>query len=196
MSVVSTGSISIWSLESAFISHAELDSHADSCCIGKKASKFHETSQTVDVSAFLSTLGQACSVPIVSAALAYDQTYTYETFILIIHQALHFPTKEHNLLNPNQLRLNDVQVHDCPQFLLENSTDLSHLIYFPKEDIKLHLQLDGVISYLPVANIEKDFDEIGKRLSTKITLPMSSNYQPELDVSPVLDSECANYFQS
>jgi hypothetical protein len=57
---------------------------------------------------------------------------------------------EHNLLNPNQLRLNDVQVYDCPRFLLENPTDLSHSIYFPNENLKLHLQLDGVISYLPV----------------------------------------------
>jgi ribosomal protein L15 len=150
MSVVSTRSISIQSLESAFISHAELDSHADTCCVGKNAYIFHETSRTVDVSAFLSTLGQARSVPIVSAALAYDHPYTYETFILIIHQALHFPTMEHNLLNPNQLRLNDVQVYDCPRFLLENPTDLSHSIYFPNENLKLHLQLDGVISYLPV----------------------------------------------
>jgi hypothetical protein len=84
MSVVSTRSISIQSLESAFISHAE------------------------------------------------------------------FPTMEHNLLNPNQLRLNNVQVYDCPRFLLENPTDLSHSIYFPNENLKLHLQLDGVISYLPV----------------------------------------------
>jgi hypothetical protein len=150
MSVVSTRSISIQSLESTFISHAELDSHADTCCIGKNAYIFHETSRMVDVSAFLSTLGQAQSVPIVSAALAYDHPYTYETFILIIHQALHFPTMEHNLLNPNQLRLNNVQVYDCPRFLLENPTDLSHSIYFPNENLKLHLQLDGVISYLPV----------------------------------------------
>jgi hypothetical protein len=128
MSVVSTRSISIQSLESAFTSHTELDSHADTCCIGKNAYIFYETSRTVDVSAFLSTLGQARSIPIVSAALAYDHPYTYETFILIVHQALHFPTMEHNLLNPNQLWLNNVQVHDCPRFLIENPTNLSHSI--------------------------------------------------------------------
>jgi hypothetical protein len=43
-----------------------------------------------------------------------------------------------------------VQVYDCPRFLLKNPTDLSHSIYFPNENLKLHLQLDGVISYLPV----------------------------------------------
>jgi hypothetical protein len=47
-----------------------------------------------------------------------------------------------------------------------------------------------------VANIEKDLDEVGKFLSTKISSPMLSNYRPELNVSPVLDAECANYFQS
>jgi hypothetical protein len=47
-----------------------------------------------------------------------------------------------------------------------------------------------------VANVEKDLNEVGKCLSTKITSPMSSSYRPELDVSPVLDAERANYFQS
>jgi hypothetical protein len=75
---------------------------------------FQETSQTVDVSAFLSTFGQAWSVPIVSAALAFDHPYTYETFILVIYQALHFPTMEHAFLNPNQLQLNNIEVNDCP----------------------------------------------------------------------------------
>jgi hypothetical protein len=42
MSVVSTHSISTQSLESAFISHAELDSHADTCCVGKNAYIFHK----------------------------------------------------------------------------------------------------------------------------------------------------------
>jgi hypothetical protein len=83
----------------------------------------------VDVSAFLSTLGNIRSVPIVSAALAYDHPYTYESFMLIIHQALHFPTMEYNLLNPNQLRLNDVQVNDCPQFLLQNPTDVTFNLF-------------------------------------------------------------------
>jgi len=96
---VSTHSISIQSLESAIISHTELDSHADTCCVGQHAYIFQETSQTVDVSAFLSTFGQAWSVPVVSAALAFDHPYTYETFILVIHQALHFPTMEHVVAN-------------------------------------------------------------------------------------------------
>jgi hypothetical protein len=104
----------------------------------------------VDVSAFLSTFDQAQSVPIVSAALALDHPYTYETFILVIHQALHFPTMEHALLNPNRRQLNDVEVNDCPRFLSEKLTELLHLIYFPKDNVRLPLSLDGVISYLSV----------------------------------------------
>jgi hypothetical protein len=46
---------------------------------------------------------------------------------------------EHALLNPNQLQLNDVEVHDCPWFLLEKHTELLHSIYFPKDNVRLPL---------------------------------------------------------
>jgi hypothetical protein len=47
-----------------------------------------------------------------------------------------------------------------------------------------------------VANVEKDLSEIKRDLPNKVSLPMSTKYRPELDVSPVLNAECANYFHS
>jgi hypothetical protein len=47
-----------------------------------------------------------------------------------------------------------------------------------------------------VANVEKDLSEIKRGLPNKASLPMSTKYRPELDVSPVLNAERANYFQS
>jgi hypothetical protein len=47
-----------------------------------------------------------------------------------------------------------------------------------------------------VANVEKDLDEIKRGLPNKVSSPMSTKYRPEMDVSPLLNAECANYFQS
>jgi hypothetical protein len=47
-----------------------------------------------------------------------------------------------------------------------------------------------------VANVEKDLSEIKRGLPNKASLPMSTKYRPELDVSPVLNAEHTNYFQS
>jgi Reverse transcriptase (RNA-dependent DNA polymerase) len=48
-----------------------------------------------------------------------------------------------------------------------------------------------------VREVERKLKEVGKKLPTgKCTNPMSSGYRPELDASPELKPEQANYFQS
>jgi hypothetical protein len=47
-----------------------------------------------------------------------------------------------------------------------------------------------------VKSIETYLDEHGLSLPAKATTPLTSNYRPELDVSPKLDPERANYYMS
>jgi hypothetical protein len=97
------------------------------------------------------SLGTANSVPIITAAIAYDDVITAKTYILIIHQALYFRDKlENNLLNPFQCRLNGVGINECPRILDPSINDDSHSILFPNEDLKIPLQLNGIVSYFPV----------------------------------------------
>jgi hypothetical protein len=70
----------------------ELDSHADTCCVGRNATVLYSHNRTVNVSPFLDSLGTADSVPIVTVAIAYDNEITAKTYILIIHQALYLGT--------------------------------------------------------------------------------------------------------
>ena len=69
------------------------------------------TSKVVSVGGFHPGLGLKKNVPIVSAAVAYDDP-SGEVIILLIHQALYFPDMENNLLCPMQMRLNDVNVDE------------------------------------------------------------------------------------
>jgi hypothetical protein len=150
VSVVSTCPVvSIQSVGTGHLSRSDLDLHANTCCVGRHAFVFEENHCTVDVSPFLSTLGHAHSVPIVSAAVVYDHPYTCESFILVFNQALHFPKMEHNLMNANQLCINNVEVDECPKFLTRKPTESSHSIFFPSENVCLPLMLDGIILYLP-----------------------------------------------
>ena len=75
----------------------ELDSHADTCCVGGDVIVVNETLKTVKVSPFLQSLGTVNKVPIVSAAMAYDDPRSGKVFILIVHQALHFKELKHCL---------------------------------------------------------------------------------------------------
>jgi hypothetical protein len=47
-----------------------------------------------------------------------------------------------------------------------------------------------------IRNVEHELSKIGKALSNTISTPISSGYRPELDVSPLLSPEQANYFQN
>jgi hypothetical protein len=73
----------------------ELDSHADTCCVGNGVLIVNHTKQTVKVIPFLKSFGSVTKVPIVSAAIAYDDPKSGKVFILIVHQALHFPEMNH-----------------------------------------------------------------------------------------------------
>ena len=83
--------------------------------LGKDCFVFESTGKTCNVEPFDPNLGTAQNVPIVDAAIAYDCPYTYETFILIIRNALHIKTMHHNLIPPFIMREGGVIVNDIPK---------------------------------------------------------------------------------
>lgn len=82
---------------------SELDSHADTCCIGDNALVLYYHNQTVYVAPFLDSFGTEDQVPIVTAAIAYDDPINAQTYIIIVQQALYVGDKlPHNLINAFQ----------------------------------------------------------------------------------------------
>jgi hypothetical protein len=128
----------------------ELDSHADTCCVGDDVLVVNETLKTVKVSPLLQSLGTVSKVPIVSAAMAYDHPRSCKVFISIVHQALHFKELKHCLLCPMQLRLNDVVINERPKFLTTGPTQQYHAIICG--DLLIPLELHSVTSYFLAEN--------------------------------------------
>ena len=123
----------------------ELDSHADTCGVNNVARILEFHGQVAQVSGFSDSMTPMKDIPIVKAALAYDIPDTGEVVILIINQALYFDNNlSHILLNPNQMRSNNVTVDDVPRHLSSKS---SHSIIVHDENLTLPLKLNGVISY-------------------------------------------------
>ena len=131
----------------------DLDSHADTCVVGKNALIDHILNKKVNVTGFDPSLGKEVKdLDLVSAALAYDCPETGETVILMIHhQAVHVPTMTNDLLCPMQMRTNDIGVQECPKFLEEHPDDTSHALRINQngEDMLIPLALRGVVSYFP-----------------------------------------------
>jgi hypothetical protein len=123
----------------------ELDSNADTCCVGEGVMIVNVTDRYVNDSPFIKSLGRIKRVPIVSSAVAHDDPRSGKVFILIIHQALHFPEMKRSLLCPMQLRLNDVVVNERPKFLTSRPTDQDHAIVV--NDLVMCLRIHNVASY-------------------------------------------------
>jgi hypothetical protein len=135
-------------------SQVELDSHADTCSFGNGAYIVADTGQTISVSGFIDTLGKVKRVPIVTAAVAYDDPNTYQTYVLFFHQVLYMDKLEHHLLCPAQLRANQITVNDVPLLHTpaEHRTPAAHSIITraPHESLHIPLQLQGTTSYFNV----------------------------------------------
>ena len=141
-------------------STAQLDSHADTCCVGPSAYIVHDTMQTVSVHAFVDSVGKVDNVPIVTAALAYDCPNTFTTYILFFYQALFFKDLKDHLLCPSQLRYADIIVNDTPlsDIPIHERSPQHHSILTKSAETPMHipLRLHGVISYFDVRKPTQD----------------------------------------
>jgi len=106
---------------------------------------------TISVNPFDSSLGIINNVPIVTAALAYQDPMSLQTLILCFPQSLYIKSLDTSLLCPLQLRANGVTIHETPlQFLHPSDRYVeSHSIVYDDDIHHLHipLELNGVISH-------------------------------------------------
>jgi len=97
-------------------------------------------------------LGTVSDVKIITAAISYDDPEAWHTCILFYHHALHIPTMQRHLLNPNQMRANDVIVNETPLVLLpyDLRNKHSHSIVATTElheELHVPLKLEGATSF-------------------------------------------------
>ncbi len=125
-------------------SFLELDSHADTSLAGANCHVKANRDRVCEVSPYHPQYKAIQNVPIVKAATAYIDQGTGTTYILIINQALYLgDTFKTTLINPNEMRANDIMVDDVPKHLGQNAT---HSIYIPKHNIHIPLQMKGIVS--------------------------------------------------
>jgi hypothetical protein len=92
----------------------EFDSHANTCVVGVNFEVLESTNRICSVSGFSDDYGTQEDIPIVTAATLVQDLDTGHEFILVIHEALHFPNLPNSLLNPNQICYAGNDVWDNP----------------------------------------------------------------------------------
>ena len=118
-------------------SRTELDSHANMPVVGKHAYIMAETGKKVDVLPFTPDY-KLLTVPLVDATVKYDNPYDGKTYILVLHNALHVPSMDHNLIPPFMLREMGVTVNDVLKIHKEDPTVDDHAITFAETDLEYH----------------------------------------------------------
>lgn len=92
----------------------ELDSNADTCCLGSNFVILNYTRRVADVYSYDKSSKPIENVPIVSGATAYDDP-SGKTYILIVNEGLYYGEKlDHSLINPNQVRQYGIPLWDNP----------------------------------------------------------------------------------
>jgi hypothetical protein len=105
-----------------------LDSHADASVVGMEVITFQDFERPVKISGYDPKGLMAMALKTVSAGMAYDVLGSGRVVIIIVHPAINLTHLTHKLLNPMQMRLNDVVVNETPKFRCANPTNLSHTI--------------------------------------------------------------------
>jgi hypothetical protein len=125
----------------------ELDSHANMVVVGKHATIIARTGRHAEVQAFSNECNTLQKVPIVDAAIAYDDKYTGKTFILVMKNVLYVETMERNLIPPFILREAGLIVNDVPRIHCgEELNDESHCIIDRSTGMKIRMFLRGIFS--------------------------------------------------
>lgn len=157
---------------------SELDSHANMVVLGKFAFIFESTGQTCSVLPFSKELGVAENVPVVDGAIAYDDPFTGQVYILICRNALYIPSMDNNLLPPFIMRAGGVRINDVPKIHCINPQITDHCISFENHDLIIPLQLKGTFSYfhhhLPMSDELHGCDKI-------FITPDSAQWNPHCD---------------
>ncbi len=129
----------------------ELDNHADTACVGADCRVIAYAEKVCEVTPYHSSYAPMENIPIVQAAAAYTNPDSGKAYILIIKEALYMgDTLAKSYLNPNQMQHFGLVVNNVPKHLLPSPDDESHFTYIPSANLRILLQLKGVLSYIPI----------------------------------------------
>jgi hypothetical protein len=117
------------------------------CTIIAKSGNF------ADKTPFLTNLPVLQMVEIGDAMMAYDDPFTFTTYLLVMQNALLIPSMDHNLIPPFLLPEAVLILDEMPKHQLESPTIDNHVIVDEESGMRVHLQLNGIFSFFLTRNL-------------------------------------------
>jgi hypothetical protein len=112
--------------------------------------EFSDNESVCSVSS-IHSIDDAMKVKLVDATLKYNCPHEDKSYILLVRNALHAPSMDHNLIPPFMLREAGITVNETPKIHKKNPTADDHAITFSNSGLRIPLGLWGVFSYFPTS---------------------------------------------
>ena len=129
-------------------SATELDGHIEYPMLSRNTYIFRSKGKKISVKWFTDRLGKPILVPVVDTAVKYEDQYDGHSITLMIYNTLHIQDMSINLITPMMMRLAGLYIDECPKFLSSDPNKNVHYIYSKEFDIRMSLQLNGIISVI------------------------------------------------
>ncbi len=151
------GGASVGSYENQSVT--ELDSHANMAVAGQDCTIIAKSGHHANVTPFSGDLPVMEKIEIGDVAIAYDNPYLLETYLLVMRNVLLNPSMDHNLLPPFLVQEALLFLDETPKF---QSTEVSlenHTIYDGVTGLRIHMQLNGTVSYFVTQSLTLEKQE-------------------------------------
>lgn len=119
--------------------------------VGRFCTIVDKTSKPVEVRPFSNEYNKILDVPVVDAAIKWEDLLNGDVHYLLVKNALYAPSMEHNLIHPFVMREAGIIVNDIPKIHVRNPQVKDHGIYFEESKVRIPLSLIGVFSYFPTS---------------------------------------------
>eukprot|EP00957_Ditylum_brightwellii_P123843 9440915-Ditylum_brightwellii.AAC.1 len=150
------------------VSRTELDLHANMPYMGREALVVLDTGRVVEMNPSTPDY-HAIKLRLVDTALKYSCPFTDKTYVLLVRNALHVPSMDHNLSPSFVLREAGIRVNGTPKIHGVNPTVNDHAITSPGEGLRIPLGLWEVFSYFLTS--KPSIEEVNKSKSVYTLTP-------------------------
>lgn len=125
----------------------ELDSHANMAVAGRDCTIIAKSGHYATVTPFSEDLPVMEKVEIGDVAIAYNDLFSGETFLLVMRNVLLIPSTDHNLLPPFLVREALLFLDKTPKFQATALSLKNHTIHDEKTGLRIYFQLNRTFSY-------------------------------------------------
>ena len=173
--------MNVSSREPDFNSKTRLDSHAITPVVGYNTYVWKDTGKTVNVGGFTKALGSLKAVPVVDAIVVYECPYSNQSYLLMIYNALYVAENPDNYISPFHIREAGVSVDTTAKLHCDDPCVDNHSMFFKEEGLRVHFNLDGIVSYFNTRKPTKEEIETLPSLDITPDLPAWDPYDTKYE---------------